>query len=112
MKRVVWLGDSLERIRRFPDTARQEAGYQLERVQAGQEPVDWKPMSSVGLGVSELRIRAEGAFRVIFVAKFAEAIYVIHAFQKKGQKTAQLDVDLARKRFQQLLGERRQRWKE
>lgn len=66
MKRAVWIGDSLERVREFPAHARREAGYQLERVQAGEDPADWKPMPSVGLGVNELRVRAAGAFRVIY----------------------------------------------
>ena len=108
MKRVVWIGDSLDRVREFPAHARREAGYQLERVQAGKDPADWKPMPSVGLGVNELRVRAAGAFRVIYVAKFAEAVYVLHAFQKKTQKTARMDTGLARKRFADLVRERRQ----
>lgn len=72
----------------FPGEVRREAGYQLARVQAGKDPADWKPMPSVGLGVNEIRVREDsGAFRVIYVARFAEAIYVLHAFQKKAQKT-------------------------
>ena len=84
-----------------------EAGYQLERVQGGREPVDWKPMTSVGPGVNELRVRFGAAFRVIYVAKFAEAVYVLHAFQKKSQRTARLDMELARSRFNSLMNERR-----
>lgn len=74
MKPVEWLGDSLARLREFPREAMREAGYQLERVQDGREPKDWKPMTSIGPGVQELRIRMDGAFRVIYVAKFAEAV--------------------------------------
>ena len=84
-----------------------EAGYQLERVQAGREPRDWKPMRSIGPGVNELRVRVSGAFRVIYVVKFAEAVYVLHAFQKKSQRTARLDLELARSRFNSLMNERR-----
>ena len=109
MKRIQWLGDSRERIREFPDAAKHEAGYQLERVQAGKEPTDWKPMASVGLGVSEIRVREGGAFRVIYVAKFPEAVYVLHAFQKKTARTAKADIDLANERYQAMVNERKQR---
>jgi len=105
---VIWLGDSLQRIRSFPAQAQHEAGYQLERVQAGVEPTDWKPMPSVGPGVQELRVRAAGAFRVLYVARFTEAVYVLHAFQKKSNKTARLDVEAARRRFNALIAEKRQ----
>ncbi len=110
LKQVRWVGDSQEQIRAFPDDLRREAGYQLERVQAGKEPADWKPMPSVGLGANEIRVREDGgAFRVIYVAKFAEAVYVLHAFQKKAQKTPKQDLELARRRFRELVQERRQR---
>jgi len=110
IKQVKWIGDSRERIRDFPDEPRREAGYQLERVQAGNEPADWKPMPSVGLGVNEIRVRdAGGAFRVIYVARFPEAVYVIHAFQKKARKTPNPDIELARRRFRELVQERNQR---
>lgn len=85
---------------------RREAGYQLDQVQNGQEPDDWKPMNTVGQGVKEIRIRdAVGAFRVIYVAKFADAVYVLHCFQKKTEKTSKPDVDLAAKRYRDLLTE-------
>ncbi len=109
MKRIVWLGDSLDRLREFAAAASHEAGYQLERVQAGKEPADWKPMPSVGLGVNEIRVRIGGAHRVIYMAKFAEAVYVLHAFQKKSRKTARMDIERARKTFTALIKERRQR---
>ena len=109
MKPIVWLGDSLVRVRDFPADAKRELGYQLERVQNEREPADWKPMSSVGAGVSEIRARVGGAFRVIYAAKFQEAIYVLHAFQKKSSKTARRDVDLARDRFRVLIRERAER---
>jgi len=103
MKAVVFLGDSLDCLRAFPERARRNAGFQLELVQRGLEPDDWKPMSSVGTGVREIRIReSSGAFRVIYVATFAEAIFVLHAFQKKTQRTLQRDITLAQTRFKQL----------
>ena len=108
MKPVVFRGNSLERLRRFPASARQDAGYQLEQVQRGNMPDDFKPMSSIGPGVQEIRVRdAAGAFRVIYVARFNEAIYVLHAFQKKTQKTAPLDIELARQRYRALLEDRK-----
>jgi phage-related protein len=109
VKPVAWLGDSLSRVRDFAPDARHEAGIQLGLVQVGEEPLDWKPMPSVGLGVSEIRVRIGGAFRVIYMAKFAEAVYVLHAFQKKSRKTARLDIALARLRFRRLVRERRER---
>jgi phage-related protein len=103
MKPIVFLGDSLECLREFPERARRDAGFQLERVQRGHEPDDWKPMASIGPGVREIRVRdATGAFRVLYVARFAEAIFVLHAFQKKTQRTSQRDIALAQARFKQL----------
>lgn len=108
MKPVVWLGDSRARVRDFAPDGRHEMGIQLGRVQLGEAPADWKPMPSVGLGVSEIRVRVGGALRLIYMAKFVEAIYVLHAFQKKSRKTAQADIDLARLRFRALIRDRRQ----
>jgi len=108
LKQVRWVGNSREQIRGFPNDPRREAGYQLDRVQAGKEPADWKPMPSVGLGVAEIRVRdAGGAFRLIYVARFSEAVYVLHAFQKKGRKTPKPDIKLARQRFRDLVQERK-----
>ncbi|MGQ0583418.1 MAG: type II toxin-antitoxin system RelE/ParE family toxin [Reyranella sp.] len=108
MKPVVFRGDSLERLRRFPASVRQDAGYQLERLQRGTTPDDFKPMSTIGAGVQEIRVRdAAGAFRVIYVARFEEAVYVLHAFQKKTAKTAPLDIELARQRYRRLLEDRK-----
>ena len=84
------------------------AGFQLDRLERGLEPADWKPMPSVGAGVREIRIRDEsGAYRVLYVAKFEEAVYVLHCFQKKTQATPKRDIDLAEKRFRDLVEERR-----
>ncbi len=92
MKRIEWRGDSLARLREFPREAMREAGYQLERVQAGREPRDWKPMTSIGPGVNELRVRIGGAFRVIYVAKLSDAVCVLPAFQKKSERTGRPDI--------------------
>jgi len=108
VKPVTFLGDSLEEIRTFPQGARREAGFQIEKVQRGMEPDNWKPVKTVGAGAREIRIRDEaGAFRVIYVATLSDAIYVLHAFQKKTEKTAKGDIELARKRFSDLTRKRR-----
>jgi phage-related protein len=93
-------------LRAFPQSAKREAGYQLDRVQAGKEPDDWKPMSAIGPGATEIRIYdAAGAFRVIYVAKFEEAIFVLHCFQKKTQTTSKADLELATTRYRELAKE-------
>lgn len=105
-KPVTFRGASLEDLRAFPASARREAGYQLDKVQNGEPPADWKPMAAVGQGVQEIRIRDEaGAFRVIYVAKFVDAVYVLHCFQKKTQATSKADLDLAEKRYRDLVKE-------
>lgn len=102
-KPIRWLGSSLDDLRAFPEDARRAAGYQLGRVQQGLMPVDWKPMTLVGPGVYEIRIHTGGEHRVFYVAKYEEAVYVVHAFEKCTRQTPQADVDLARKRFADLL---------
>jgi phage-related protein len=103
LKPVQFRGSSLDDLRAFPVAARREAGHQIDRLQHGRDPADWKPMTSIGPGVKEIRIRdATGAFRVIYVAKFAEAIYVLHCFQKKTQHTRKQDIDLAEQRYREL----------
>jgi phage-related protein len=105
-KPIEFLGNSLDDLRAFPLAARREAGHQLDRVQHGHEPNDWKPMSAVGQGVKEIRIRdVAEAFRVLYVARFADAVYVLHCFQKKTEKTSKADLDLAAKRYRDLLKE-------
>lgn len=106
MKQIEFCGDSLDALRQFPETARRKAGHQLDRVQQGFDPVDWKPMNTVGAGVREIRIKDErGTFRVLYVAKFTETIYVLHCFQKKTQKTSQADLDKATQRFNEVVKE-------
>ena len=103
MKTVDFLGDSLARVREFPDDARSEVGFQLRRLQAGDDPADWKPMKEVGPGVREIRVReASGAFRVIYLATLKDRVVVLHAFQKKTQQTPQRDIDLAAKRLRAM----------
>ena len=86
MKPVIFIGTSLEDLRAFPQGARREAGFQIGNVQFGRNPYDWKPVKNIGAGVMEIRIHDNGEFRVIYVAKFEEAVYILHAFQKKTQK--------------------------
>ena len=107
MKRITFLGSSLDDIRRFPENARRRAGYQLDRVQHGLDPDDWKPMSSIGSGCREIRVRdKDGTFRVFYVATIDETVYVLHAFQKKTQKISKADLDLAKQRYGEIGNER------
>lgn len=108
-KPLIWLGDSIEAVKSFSPDARREAGHQLGLVQDGGDPSDWKPMEAVGAGVKEVRIRVEKAYRVLYVAKFAEAVYVLHGFEKKTQRTSKADIDLANKRYRVLLNERKRK---
>lgn len=100
VKPIEFLGDSLRSLREFPDDAKRDAGYQLDRVQHGLQPDDFKPMPTIGKGVEEIRVRDDaGAYRVIYTARLADAVYVLHAFQKKTQATSKRDIDLAKQRF-------------
>jgi len=104
MKPVRFLGDSLKCLRDFPADARQDAGRQLDLVQRGKQPNDFKPMPSIGKGVEEIRIWDDsGTFRVIYTARLADAVYVLHAFQKKTQATSKRDIEVAKSRFAQLM---------
>ncbi len=96
------MGSAQNDLRKFSKEVRQEAGHQLLRLQYGATPNDWKPMKTIGKDVKEIRIHVEGEHRVIYVAKFKETIYVLHAFQKKTQKTQKLDIEIARKRLQKI----------
>ncbi|WP_119390481.1 type II toxin-antitoxin system RelE/ParE family toxin [Taklimakanibacter lacteus] len=105
-KDVVFRGSTLDDLRAFPGSARRKAGYQLDHVQNGREPDDWRPMNSIGQGVQEIRIKdVTGAFRVIYVAKLADAVHVLHCFQKKTEKTSKVDLELATRRYRELLQE-------
>ena len=98
-KPLYWVGSARDDLRALPDEVRRELGFDLRRVQLGAMPRDWKTMTSVGPGVVEIRVRVGGAFRLMYVAKFAEAIYVLHVFQKKTQQTAAMDMEVARTRL-------------
>ncbi len=105
MKDIQFCGRSLEALRGFPAMAKREIGYQLDRVQHGRDPTDWKSMPSIGPGAREIRVMHEGQYRVIYVAQFADAIYVLHTFQKKTQKARKRDLDVAKQALKQLLNE-------
>ena len=105
-KPLVWLGSARRDIRAFPLDARRRSGFQLRKVQQGLDPDDWKPMASVGSGVREIRIQTELTHRVFYLATFEEAVYVLHAFEKKRRKTPAHDVTLARDRYRALLKKR------
>jgi len=108
MKPVQFLGDSLRCLRDFPVDARQDAGYQLDKVQRGLHPDDFKPMPTIGRGVEEIRIRDDsGIYRVLYTARFAEAVFVLHAFEKKTQRTSQRDIEIAKTRFREMMRDRK-----
>lgn len=103
MKPILFAGDSLKRLREFPEEARQDVGYQLDRVQRGLAPNDSKPMPTVGHGVEEIRVWEDsGTYRVIYTARMADAVYVLHAFQKKTQATPKHDLELAKQRYMDI----------
>lgn len=103
MKPIRFLGDSLKRLREFPEDPRQDAGFQLDKVQRGEQPDDFKPMPAIGKGIEEIRVRDDsGAYRVIYTARMADAVYVLHAFQKKTQATSRRDIELAKERYAEL----------
>ena len=106
-KELRWVGRALEDLREFPAEARRDAGHQLHLVQLGLELDDWRPMPAVGAGAVEIRIHDDAEYRVFYVAKYSEAVYVLHAFGKKSRKTAQRDINLGRERFKELQAWRR-----
>lgn len=109
-KQIRWVGSSYDDLLRFPKDARKEAGFQLGKVQAGLEPTDWKPIDDVGAGTKEIRIRdASGIYRVMYVAKFEEAIYVLHCFQKKTQATSKQDKAIAGERYRAMVNARKEK---
>jgi phage-related protein len=109
LKALLWLGSSRDDVRDFPPDAKKRAGYELYLVQSGLEPSDWKPMSSVGPGVSEIRVHSRREHRILYVAKFEEGIYVLHAFEKKTRKMTKADLELASSRLRELVKTRRAR---
>lgn len=106
MKNVDFRGSSLADLRDFPQPMRREVGYQIDQVQHGLDPDDWKPMNTIGAGVKEVRMRDDsGIYRVFYVAKFGNTVYVLHCFKKKSPKTSKLDKDIGIKRYKELLKE-------
>jgi phage-related protein len=102
MKPLRFIGSSLDDLRSFPAEARRQAGFELYAIQRGLEPSDWRPMKDVGSGVREIRIHVLGEWRILYVTRFADALYVLHAFQKKTRKTSRKDLELAKRRYNQL----------
>ena len=101
---MCFLGNSLKCLRDFPEDAKQDAGYQIDKVQRGEQPDDFKPMPSIGKGVEEIRIWDEsGTYRVVYTARVANAVIVLHAFQKKTQATSKRDIDIAKERFNEFM---------
>jgi phage-related protein len=104
MKPLIFVGTTLTDMRDFPEDVRREAGYQLDRVQNGLDPKDWKPMASVGVGVREVRVRgASGAYRILYVTRVGDNIYVLHAFAKKTQRTSLSDIQIGRARYKAIV---------
>ncbi|MGF6379508.1 phage-related protein [Paraburkholderia atlantica] len=102
-KEIRWLGSSYRDLLAFPNEARRLAGFQLHKIQSGLDPDDWKPIESIGAGTREIRIRDEdGIFRVMYVTKYAEALYVLHCFQKKTQKLGPRDRKIAETRYRTI----------
>ena len=107
MKRIQWLGTSLNTVRSFPESVRKLVGQELRFVQTGSMPTDFKPMTTVGSGAYEIRVRSGNQYRVIYVAKFAESVYVLHSFIKTTPKTSKADLDIAKAQYSTLLKERK-----
>lgn len=108
-KQIRWVGSAYDDLLAFPKDARREAGFQLGKVQAGLEPTDWKPFEALGAGTSEIRIRdASGVYRVLYVAKFEEAIYVLPCFQKKTRATSKQDRAIAEARYRAVARARKE----
>ncbi|GAB2908255.1 type II toxin-antitoxin system RelE/ParE family toxin [Paraburkholderia jirisanensis] len=107
-KEIRWVGSSYDDLLEFPDEARRQAGFQLAKVQAGLDPDDWKPFDVVGTGTREIRIKeAAGVFRVMYVAKFVDAVYVLHCFHKKTQATSKQDKEIAEARYRAVANVRK-----
>jgi phage-related protein len=110
VKEIEFLGTSLDDLREFPEIARRRSGFQLQLVQSGRDPDDWKPMATVGSGCREIRVRdPQGTHRVFYVAVMSDVVFVLHCFQKKTQQTAKSDLDLGRQRFKAMVEKGRKR---
>ena len=102
MKPLKFMGSSLDDLRNFPDEARRAAGFELRAIQNGFEPSNWRPMPAVGEGVREIRIHVLGEWRVIYAATLRDAVFVLHSFQKKTQRTSKQDIEVARQRYKRI----------
>lgn len=102
MKKLIWRGNSRKRIREFPAPVQDVAGHELLKIQLGRDPNDWRPMSSIGSGVIEIRIHVNGEFRILLISAYPEAVYVLHCFQKKTEKMPFLHFELARKIYAEI----------
>ena len=108
-KQIRWVGSAYDDLLAFPEDSRRQAGFQLGKVQAGLDPDDWKPFDDVGAGAREIRIKdASGIYRLMYVAKFEEAVYVLHCFQKKTQATSKHDKAIAGARYRAVVSARRE----
>ncbi|HMC48070.1 MAG TPA: type II toxin-antitoxin system RelE/ParE family toxin [Caballeronia sp.] len=107
-KEIRWVGSAYDDLLEFPEEPRRDAGFQLSKVQSGLDPENWKPFGEVGAGAREIRIRdSSGIFRVMYVAKFEEAVYVLHCFQKKTQTTSKRDKEIAEARYRAVANARK-----
>ena len=107
LRPIEFRGASLSALRSFPADARRAAGFQLDRVQRGRDPLDWKPMPSVGAGVREIRVQEQsGSFRVVYVAGVSKTVVVLHCFRKATRRTSRLDLEIARSRYRGLMRNR------
>jgi phage-related protein len=102
-KPIQWIGTSKDDLKNFPEDVKYKIGGQLRLVQQGKQPIDFKPMPSIGKGAEEIRIWTGDTYRVFYVARFPEAVYILHAFGKKTQKTSKKDIELGKKRYQQMM---------
>ena len=107
MKTVIWQSDSLKTLQSFPVQVKHDVGVELMRVQQGEDPIDWKPMPSVGHGVREIRVQFRGQYRVFYIANFDEAVYVLSAYIKKTQRTPKTEIDIAKQRLREVIRSRR-----
>lgn len=107
-KPIYWCGSSLDDLRAFPESVRARAGKELRKMQFGLDPTDVKRVSTWGAGVIEIRLDEDAnTWRVACVAKFEEAVYVLHSFSKKERKTRLSDAWVIRQRYHEIVNQRR-----
>lgn len=106
MKNVAFVGNSQEEMQDLPKVIRKAIGFQIHLLQEGLEPDDFKPLPTVGRGVYEIRVRnarGQNTGRCFYVVKFDEAIFILHAFEKKQQKTPKMNLEKGQERYKELL---------